>query len=95
VPPTAEHFSKTDIIGVIQQIFAEQLDAEVKNVNLTLSMNASTGLADLLKDEMLPKPMPMNVSTVIFMNHAYFMNKICILSKIFLKKVIIRLSNLV
>jgi hypothetical protein len=26
-------------------------------------MNAGTGLADLLKDEILPKPMPMNVST--------------------------------
>jgi hypothetical protein len=65
VPPTAEHFGKTDIIGVIQQIFAEQLDAEVKNVNITLSMNAGTGLADLLKDEILPKPMPMNVRSVM------------------------------
>jgi hypothetical protein len=69
VPPTAEHFGKTDIIGVIQQIFAEQLDAEVKNVNITLSMNAGTGLADLLKDEILPKPMPMNVSSVM---HIFF-----------------------
>jgi len=61
VAPVANLFAKADIQGVIQHIFTEHLDAEVKNVNLTLSLTSGTGLAELLKDEILPKPMPMSV----------------------------------
>jgi hypothetical protein len=47
----------------LTQLFTDCLEAHVANVRLSLSITSLAGLADLLEDEILPKPVPMQVSS--------------------------------
>lgn len=42
-------------------LFEDKLETKVANVAITLSMSSVTGLADLVEDEIIPKPIPMQV----------------------------------
>ncbi|XP_047351332.1 UHRF1-binding protein 1-like isoform X1 [Vespa velutina] len=45
----------------IMDLFEDTLDINVTDVSMTLSMSSVTGLADLAEDEIIPKPIPMQV----------------------------------
>lgn len=48
----------------IMNLFEDKLDLKVANIAMTLSMSSVTGLADLAEDEIIPKPIPMQVGIV-------------------------------
>lgn len=50
----------------IMALFKDNMEIKVANVPLTLSMSSVTGLADLAEDEIIPKPIPMEVRSVMF-----------------------------
>ncbi|XP_043506054.1 UHRF1-binding protein 1-like isoform X9 [Polistes fuscatus] len=45
----------------IMDLFEDKLEINVTDVTMTLSMSSVTGLADLAEDEIIPKPIPMQV----------------------------------
>lgn len=45
----------------IMDLFEDKLDISMTDVAMTLSMSSVTGLADLAEDEIIPKPIPMQV----------------------------------
>lgn len=45
----------------VMNLFEDKLEMKVANVAMTLSMSSVTGLADLVEDEIIPKPIPMQV----------------------------------
>ncbi|XP_065343901.1 bridge-like lipid transfer protein family member 3B isoform X3 [Cloeon dipterum] len=59
--PEPGTFDTTNMASIIRQLFTEHLAAEIANVNLSMSMVSVSGLADLLDDEIMPKPVPMEV----------------------------------
>ncbi|XP_059481044.1 bridge-like lipid transfer protein family member 3B isoform X3 [Neocloeon triangulifer] len=59
--PEPDMFNKTNVDSVIRQLFTENLGAEISNVNLSMSLVSVSGLADLLNDEIMPKPVPMEI----------------------------------
>ena len=50
----------------VMALFKDHVDIKVSNVPLTLAMSSVAGLADLVEDEIIPKPIPMEVSHIIF-----------------------------
>lgn len=46
----------------VMALFEDRLEVKVTDVPLTLSMSSVTGLTDLAEDEVIPKPIPMQVS---------------------------------
>lgn len=48
----------------VMNLFEDKLDMKVANVTMALSMSSVTGLADLAEDEIIPKPIPMQVDIV-------------------------------
>lgn len=58
--------SRTSDINVhdkesVMNLFEDKLEMRVANVGMALSMSSVTGLADLAEDEIIPKPIPMQV----------------------------------
>ncbi|XP_011137183.1 UHRF1-binding protein 1-like isoform X3 [Harpegnathos saltator] len=56
----------TSVINVhdkesVMNLFEDKLEMKVANVAMTLSMSSVTGLADLAEDEIIPKPIPMQI----------------------------------
>jgi len=45
----------------VMNLFEDKLEIKVANVEMTLSMSSVTGLTDLAEDEIIPKPIPMQV----------------------------------
>lgn len=45
----------------VLNLFEDKLEMKVANVTMALSMSSVTGLADLAEDEIIPKPIPMQV----------------------------------
>ncbi|XP_012273649.1 UHRF1-binding protein 1 [Orussus abietinus] len=45
----------------VMALFEDKLEVKVNDVPLTLSMSSVTGLADLAEDEVIPKPIPMQI----------------------------------
>ncbi|EFN69653.1 UHRF1-binding protein 1-like [Camponotus floridanus] len=45
----------------VMNLFEDKLDMKVANVAMALSMSSVTGLADLAEDEIIPKPIPMQI----------------------------------
>lgn len=45
----------------VMNLFEDKLEMKVANVGMSLSMSSVTGLADLAEDEIIPKPIPMQV----------------------------------
>lgn len=45
----------------VMNLFEDKLEMRVANVGTALSMSSVTGLADLAEDEIIPKPIPMQV----------------------------------
>jgi len=45
----------------VMNLFEDKLEMRVVNVGMALSMSSVTGLADLAEDEIIPKPIPMQV----------------------------------
>ncbi|KYN07307.1 UHRF1-binding protein 1-like protein [Cyphomyrmex costatus] len=45
----------------IMNLFEDKLEMRVANVGMALSMSSVTGLADLAEDEIIPKPIPMQI----------------------------------
>lgn len=52
----------------VMHLFEDKLEMKVANVAMTLSMSSVTGLADLAEDEIIPKPIPMQVRTFLSEN---------------------------
>lgn len=48
----------------VMNLFEDKLDMKVANIAMALSMSSVTGLADLAEDEVIPKPIPMQVDIV-------------------------------
>lgn len=48
----------------VMNLFEDKLDMKVANIAMALSMSSVTGLADLAEDEIIPKPIPMQVDIV-------------------------------
>lgn len=46
----------------VMNLFEDKLEMKVANVAMALSMSSVTGLADLVEDEIIPRPIPMQVS---------------------------------
>jgi len=64
---TEQDTSRTSDINVhdkesVMNLFEDKLEMRVANVGMSLSMSSVTGLADLAEDEIIPKPIPMQVS---------------------------------
>ena len=55
---TEVNFADKDYIG---KLFEDFVDVQVNDLNLELSMSTVTGLADLVEDEVVPVPIPMQV----------------------------------
>ncbi|XP_014482359.1 PREDICTED: UHRF1-binding protein 1 isoform X2 [Dinoponera quadriceps] len=56
----------TSVINVhdkesVMNLFEDKLEMKVGNVAMALSMSSVTGLADLVEDEIIPKPIPMQI----------------------------------
>ncbi|XP_024881822.1 UHRF1-binding protein 1-like isoform X1 [Temnothorax curvispinosus] len=45
----------------VMNLFENKLEMRVANVGMSLSMSSVTGLADLAEDEIIPKPIPMQI----------------------------------
>lgn len=45
----------------VMNLFEDKLEMKVSNIAMALSMSSVTGLADLAEDEIIPKPIPMQV----------------------------------
>ncbi|XP_053985581.1 bridge-like lipid transfer protein family member 3B isoform X2 [Hylaeus volcanicus] len=45
----------------VLDLFEDKLDVKVTNVTMALSMSSITGLTDLIEDEIIPKPIPMQI----------------------------------
>ncbi|KYN40299.1 UHRF1-binding protein 1-like protein [Trachymyrmex septentrionalis] len=45
----------------VMNLFEDKLEMRVANVGMSLSMSSVTGLADLAEDEIIPKPIPMQI----------------------------------
>lgn len=45
----------------VMNLFEDKLEMKVANVGMSLSMSSVTGLADLAEDEIIPKPIPMQI----------------------------------
>ncbi|XP_025997064.1 UHRF1-binding protein 1-like isoform X2 [Solenopsis invicta] len=45
----------------VMNLFEDKLEIRVANVEMALSMSSVTGLADLAEDEIIPKPIPMQI----------------------------------
>ncbi|KYQ54512.1 UHRF1-binding protein 1-like protein, partial [Trachymyrmex zeteki] len=45
----------------VMNLFEDKLEMRVANVGMALSMSSVTGLADLAEDEIIPKPIPMQI----------------------------------
>lgn len=45
----------------VMNLFEDKLEMRVANIGMSLSMSSVTGLADLAEDEIIPKPIPMQV----------------------------------
>ncbi|CAK9832841.1 UHRF1-binding protein 1-like [Anthophora retusa] len=45
----------------ILDLFEDKLEVKVTNISMALSMSSVTGLTDLIEDEIIPKPIPMQV----------------------------------
>lgn len=45
----------------VMALFNDYINVKVANVNLTLCMSSVTGLTDLIEDEIIPKPIPVEV----------------------------------
>ena len=64
---TEQDTSRTSDINVndkesVMNLFEDKLEMRVANVGMSLSMSSVTGLADLAEDEIIPKPIPMQVN---------------------------------
>lgn len=46
--------------------FEDNLQVRVDNLNISLNMSTVTGLLDFIEDEVVPKPLPMQVLMQIF-----------------------------
>jgi len=49
----------------VMNLFEDKLEMRVVNVGMALSMSSVTGLADLAEDEIIPKPIPMQVGILV------------------------------
>lgn len=49
----------------VMHLFENKLEMKVANVAMALSMSSVTGLADLAEDEIIPKPIPMQVRIIV------------------------------
>ncbi|KAG5322263.1 UH1BL protein, partial [Pseudoatta argentina] len=63
---TEQDTSHTSDINVhdkesVMSLFEDKLEMRVANVGMSLSMSSVTGLADLAEDEIIPKPIPMQI----------------------------------
>ncbi|XP_011063117.1 PREDICTED: UHRF1-binding protein 1-like isoform X2 [Acromyrmex echinatior] len=63
---TEQDTSRTSDINVhdkesVMSLFEDKLEMRVANVGMSLSMSSVTGLADLAEDEIIPKPIPMQI----------------------------------
>ncbi|XP_051166557.1 UHRF1-binding protein 1 isoform X2 [Leptopilina boulardi] len=45
----------------VMALFKDHVNVKVSNVNLTLCMSSVTGLTDLVEDEIIPKPIPVEI----------------------------------
>lgn len=45
----------------VMNLFKDKLEMRIANIGTTLSMSSVTGLADLIEDEIIPNPIPMQV----------------------------------
>lgn len=45
----------------VMALFKDHVNIKVSNVNLTLCMSSVTGLTDLIEDEIIPKPIPVEI----------------------------------
>ncbi|XP_020279805.1 UHRF1-binding protein 1 isoform X2 [Pseudomyrmex gracilis] len=45
----------------VMNLFEDKLEMKVSNIAMALSMSSVTGLADLAEDEIIPKPIPMQI----------------------------------
>jgi len=68
-PQDRARLPEQDISGInvhdkesVMNLFEDKLEMRVVNVGMALSMSSVTGLADLAEDEIIPKPIPMQVS---------------------------------
>ncbi|XP_067211489.1 bridge-like lipid transfer protein family member 3B isoform X2 [Linepithema humile] len=57
---------RTSVINVhdkenVMNLFEDKLEIKVANIAMTLSMSSVTGLADLAEDEIIPKPIPIQI----------------------------------
>lgn len=62
LPPPGPLVQGIPVRRSMTQLFTDCLEAQAANVRLSLSLSSLSGLADLLEDEILPKPVPMQVS---------------------------------
>lgn len=46
----------------VLDLFEDKLNVKVTDITMALSMSSVTGLADLVEDEIIPKPIPLQVS---------------------------------
>lgn len=57
----------------VMGLFEDKIEAKVSEVPLTMAMSFATGLADLVEDEIIPKPIPLKVSlsliSYVFFRH--------------------------
>ncbi|KAF4523469.1 hypothetical protein B566_EDAN014989 [Ephemera danica] len=60
-PPPGPLHAEMSVRRSLTQLFTDCLEAHMANVRLTLSTTSLTGLTDLLEDEILPKPVPMQL----------------------------------
>lgn len=49
----------------LMRLFRDMLIVEVRDLALTLNMSTVTGLADLIEDEIIPVPIPMQVGKIL------------------------------
>lgn len=49
----------------LNKLFKDFIDVQVQDLNMDLSMSTITGLTDLIEDEIVPIPIPLQVSTLI------------------------------
>ncbi|XP_033218279.1 UHRF1-binding protein 1-like [Belonocnema kinseyi] len=61
-------YDESNLVGInvhdkeeVMALFKDNMEIKLANVPLTLSMSSVTGLTDLVEDEIIPKPIPMEI----------------------------------
>lgn len=66
----------------VMNLFEDKLEMKVANVAMTLSMSSVTGLTDLAEDEIIPKPIPMQVYLFIrIYRYIDYFTRLCLESR--------------